>query len=79
MLAGFLGVVRGVKRVAVRHVRVVRGFDVVLVLVVLGGPSMMRGRFLVVLRRLPVVLRAFVLRHVRLRRASRAASRRVRI
>jgi hypothetical protein len=75
VFAGFLGVMSGVQRVPMRDVRVVRGLDVILVVVMLRrAPVMLRCLFVVVCR-LPVMVRAFVLRHVRLRRALRAASR----
>ena len=63
MLAGFLGVMRGVKGVAVGDMGVMRSLDVILVVVMLGRTPMMLSRLFVVIRRLPVMLCALVLRH----------------
>jgi ubiquinone/menaquinone biosynthesis C-methylase UbiE len=67
VLARFLGVVRRVRVVAVGHVRVVAGFLVLTVLIMLGGFLVVLGGVLVVLGGFPVVLSALMLCHWDLR------------
>jgi hypothetical protein len=65
VLAGFLGVVRGVVEVAFRYVGMVAGFLVIASFMMFRGGVMMFRRVFVVLRSLAVVLRG-ILRHVQL-------------
>jgi hypothetical protein len=57
MLHGFFGVPDGMHGVAMSHVRVMPGLDVIAVVVVAGGFAMMLGS-------LQMVFNAFVFRHV---------------
>jgi hypothetical protein len=60
MLAGFLGVVRGVVEVAFRYVRMVSGLLMIARLMVVGGVLVMFGGVLVVLSGFAVVLRGIL-------------------
>jgi hypothetical protein len=63
MLGGFAAVVGRVRRMAVGGMRVMRGFLVIAVVVVLGGFAMMMGGVFVVFRSGAVMFSAFVCRH----------------
>ena len=68
MLPSLFGMMRGMNRMPVGGVRMVRGPVVLLAFMMLGRLPVMLGCLFMMLGRLPVMLCAFVLRHGDLRR-----------